>query len=196
VLVACEFSGRVRDAFRARGHDAWSLDLEPTAADPRWHIRADLSAVDLTGWDVLLAFPPCTYLTASNAWRWTEIATQRAAALDFVRMILAAPVPRIAVENPAGAIGTQIRPADQYVDPWQFGDPWTKRTGLWLSGLPPLVPAVASRPPDTAPWCQAGYGPRRPSGTRQPGGQVRRAALRNLTFPGIARAMAEQWSRP
>ncbi len=193
VLVACEFSARVRDAFRALGHDAWSCDVEPTTGDSRWHLQGDVRGHLESGWDLMVAFPPCTYLTASNAWRWAAIAEQRGGALDFVRTLLAAPIPRIALENPAGAIGSNVRPADQYVQPWEFGAAWQKRTGLWLTGLPPLVPEVSVRPPDVVPWCQAGYGARRESGTRQPGGVHRRAAERNLTFPGIARAMAAQW---
>ena len=193
VLIACEYSARVRDAFRARGHDAWSCDLEPTRGDPRWHVQGD--ALTLLGdeWDLLVAFPPCKYLTNSNAWRWDAIASERRRALEFVRVLLAAPVPRIALENPVGAIGTAIRPADQYVQPWEFGDPWQKRTGLWLSGLPALRPEVTQRPADVVPWAQAGYGARQTDGRRRAGGAVRRAADRSLTFPGIARAMAEQW---
>lgn len=193
VLVACEYSARVRDAFRARGHDAWSCDLEPTRGDPTWHLQGDVTGRLGDGWDLLVAFPPCQYLTNSNAWRWDAITEQRAQALAFVRTLLGAPIPRIAVENPVGAIGTAIRPADQYVQPWQFGDPWQKRTGLWLVGLPPLAAEVSVRPAGILPWAQAGYGPRSASGSRTAGGAVRRAADRSLTFPGIARAMAEQW---
>lgn len=194
VLIACEFSGRVRDAFTALGHSAVSCDLEPSEA-PGLHIRGDALEIAYRGtWDLIAAFPPCTYLTKSNAWRWDAIAEERARALEFVRELLDAPAPAVALENPVGAISTAIRPADQYVEPWWFGDPWQKKTGLWLRGLPKLVPAVERRPEGVLPWCQAGYGPRRADGTRRPGGAVRRVADRNRTFPGIAEAMALQWS--
>lgn len=198
ILVACEFSATVRDAFRRCGHDAWSVDLEPTEGDPQWHICGDaLDAVHSRHWDMMVAFPACTYLTKSNAWRWDAITTERETALQFVRDLMSAPIPRIAVENPVGAIGTHIRRADQYVQPWHFGEPYQKMTGLWLTGLPQLVPAVTARPEDVRPWCQAGYGPRG-SGTatvrsRRPAGAHRRAKDRNRTFAGIARAMADQW---
>ena len=192
ILVACEYSGRVRDAFLARGHTAVSCDLAPTEV-PGPHIQGDVLPVLNIGWDMIIAFPPCTYLTKSNAWRWDAIAQERAAALDFVRQIMAAPCPRIAVENPAGAIGTQIRKADQYVHPWHFGEPYQKMTGLWLTGLPKLVPSVTERPTDVRPWVQAGYGPRTGSGSRTAGGAVRRSVDRSRTFRGIAQAMADQW---
>lgn len=198
VLIACEYSARVRDAFRRRGHMAVSCDLEPTEGNPARHYRGDVfDLLDGRPWDLLIAFPPCTYLTNSNAWRWDAIAEQRTEALDFVRRLMDQPVPRIAIENPVGAIGTQIRKADQYVQPWMFGEPYQKTTGLWLKNLPPLVPEVAVKPADVVPWCQAGYGPRRADGSRRSdgpeGGAVRRASARSRTFAGIARAMAEQW---
>lgn len=198
VLIACEYSARVRDEFRARGHEAYSVDILPTEGDPRWHMRGDaLDAIRAWRWDLMIAFPPCTYLTKSNAWRWDAIARERAEALDFVRRIMDADVPRIAVENPAGAIGTQIRKADQYVHPWQFGEPYTKMTGLWLKNLPRLVPDVPIKPEGVTPWCQAGYGPRDANGRRTSkgpaGGAVRSGHERSRTFRSIARAMAEQW---
>lgn len=140
VLVACEFSAVVRDAFLARGHDAWSCDIEPTEGDPQRHFQGDVMKILESAWDLMVAFPPCTYLTKSNAWRWDVIETERAEALEFVRRLMSAPIHKIAIENPAGAIGTQIRKADQYVQPWHFGDPYQKTTGLWLKGLPKLAP--------------------------------------------------------
>jgi len=195
ILIACEFSGRVRDAFRARGHDAWSCDLAPTEGDDSYHVQADVFEV-LTAppaWDAMIAFPPCTYLTKSNAWRWGAIEAERERALNFVRGLMGAPIPLIAIENPSGAIGTQIRKADQYVQPWMFGDPYQKMTGLWLKGFARLAPEVQVKPADVVPWVQAGYGPRKENGKRTSGGVVRSAHERNKTFPGIARAMAEQW---
>ncbi len=195
ILVACEYSGRVRDAFIARGHEAVSCDMEPTEV-PGPHVVGDVSLLLNEGWDMMIAFPPCTYLTNSNAWRWDAIAGQRADALNFVRLLMEAPIPRIAIENPAGAIGSQIRRADQYVDPWMFGEPWQKRTGLWLTNLPLLVPEVATRPDDVRPFCQASS-KRGTTSRYMPGdsarGAARRSKDRSRTFVGIARAMAEQW---
>jgi hypothetical protein len=193
VLVACEYSARVRDAFRARGHDAWSCDVVPTTGDPSFHMERDVRDVLGDGWDLLLAFPPCQYLTNSNAWRWDAIATERERALAFVRTLLDAPVPRVALENPAGAIGSAVRRADQYVQPWHFGDPYQKTTGLWLRDLPKLHPEVTTKPADVRPWAQGGYATGDAAWQRAAGGAVRTARERSLTFPGIARAMAEQW---
>lgn len=199
VLIACEYSARVRDAFIARGHDAVSCDLEPTEGDPYRHYQGDV--FDLLdhrqSWDLLIAFPPCTYLTNSNAWRWDAIEKERIAALAFVARLMDQPIARIAVENPAGAIGTQIRKADQYVQPWHFGEPYQKTTGLWLKGLPKLIPDVQVKPDGVGPWVSSGYGPRTGSATTASGrvytNGARRSVERSRTFPGIARAMAEQW---
>jgi len=192
VLIACEFSGIVRNEFIKAGHTAVSCDLLPTEI-PGPHVQGDVLELIDGEWDMMIAFPPCTYLTKSNAWRWSAIANERDEALRFVTCLMEAPISRIAIENPVGAVGSNIRPADQYVDPWQFGDPFQKRTGLWLKGLPALIPDITRRPDDVVPWCQAGYGPRRSGGTRKPGGVARSVTDRNRTFPGIAHAMAQQW---
>lgn len=194
ILVACEYSGRVRDAFRSRGHDALSCDLVESEA-PGPHYVGDVRDLLGDGWDMMIAFPPCTYLTTSNAWRWDAIAAERAGALDFVRELMAAPIERIAIENPRGAISTQIRPSDQEIQPWQFGDPYSKRTALWLKNLPALRPAITERPADYQHWVQAGYAGRA-KGERRPIGVARRPADRSRTFAGIAAAMAEQWGSP
>ncbi|HEU4754015.1 MAG TPA: DNA cytosine methyltransferase [Armatimonadota bacterium] len=164
-----------------------------------WHIQGDaLEAIHGKAWDLVIAFPPCTYLTNSNAWRWDAIAAERAEALDFVRAIMGAPVERIAVENPVGAIGTQIRKADQYIQPWQFGEPFQKTTGLWLKNLPKLRPEVTTKPDNVVPYVQAAYGPRNPETGKRTAvvgrqGAKRSGHERSRTFRGIARAMAEQW---
>ena len=137
VLIACEMSGRVREAFRAKGHDAISCDLLPSEQEGP-HIVGDVRDILTDGWDLMIAHPPCTYLTSANArnhFRFMELQDE---ALDFVELLLNAPIERIALENPPGAIGSQIRKATQYVEPWEFGAPWTKKTGLWLKNLPPL----------------------------------------------------------
>lgn len=194
VLVACEFSGRVRDAFRANGHDAWSCDLEPTEGDPTFHLQRDALKVSRwLDWDLMVAFPPCTYLTKSNAWRWAQIQQERERALEFVMDLMFAPIPSIAIENPAGAIGTQIRLADQYIQPWHWGEPYQKTTGLWLKNLPRLVPAFTEKPTDLR-----AYVDNRPrtSGSLSGAGGVRRSRDRSLTFQCIAKAMADQWGPP
>ena len=139
ILVACEFSGVVRDAFRARGHDAWSCDLLPSER-PGPHIQGDVLPRLGDGWDLMIAHPPCTHLAVSGARWFKDKQREQAEALDFVRALLAAPVPRIALENPVSIISSRIRKPDQIIQPWQFGHGETKTTCLWLKGLPPLQP--------------------------------------------------------
>lgn len=187
VLVACEYSGRVRDAFRAKGHDAWSCDLLPSESSQSYHVEGDVRNELYRGWDLMVAHPPCTYLTRAGARWWKGREGEQQEALDFVQLLMDAPIPFIAIENPPGAIGTRIRPADQYVQPWMFGHPETKSTGLWLKGLPKLKPTndvqqemlalpmkLRSRVHYAAP------GPDR-------------WKERSTTLQGIAEAMAQQW---
>jgi len=180
VLIACEFSGTVRDTFRRRGHDAWSCDLLPTDA-PGPHIQGDVSAVIGDGWDLMIAHPPCTHLAVSGARHFAAKRKdgRQQSAIDFVRLLLAAPIPRIALENPVSIISTAIRKPDQTIQPWQFGHGETKRTCLWLKGLPPLVPTkvvsgrearVHRMPPSPGRW-----------------------KARSVTYSGVAEAMANQW---
>jgi hypothetical protein len=194
VLVACEYSATVRDAFRARGHDAWSCDLLPTDGDPEWHFIGDVFEVIDGGWDLMIAHPPCTYLTNSGV-TWLHKDPTRWDRLDeaatFFRILLNAPIPHIAVENPimhkyakeriGGVKQTQV------VQPWMFGHPEQKATCLWLKNLPPLVPtnnvkAEMDALPDNQRQ-RLHYLP--PSADRW--------KLRSTTFQGIADAMAEQW---
>ena len=180
VLVACEFSGVVRDAFLQQGHDAVSCDLLPSEA-PGPHIQGDVRLVLTDDWDLMVAHPPCTHLAVSGA-RWFKTkATEQRVALDFVRTLLAAPIPHIALENPASIIGTHIRTYDQMIQPWQFGHGETKATCLWLKNLPPLRPThvVEGREPRVH---HMSPGPNR-------------WANRSRTLPGIAAAMADQWGR-
>lgn len=181
VLVACEFSGIVRDAFIARGHDAVSCDLLETEK-PGPHIVGDIRALDLAGYDLMIAHPPCTHITSAGYRPETWGNAHQAAALDFVRFLLAAPVPRICVENPArGAIGTQIRRSNQTINPYQFGHREQKATGLWLVNLPPL------RPTHSIPeWYRIEF-----VNAHSPG--PNRWKSRARTFTGIADAMANQW---
>jgi len=178
VLVACEFSATVREAFRARGHDAWSCDLLPTEV-PGQHIVGDVRAVLGDGWDLMVAHPPCTHLAVSGARWWADKAQEQADALEFVRTLMAAPIERIALENPVSKISSAIRKPDQIVQPWQFGHGETKATCLWLKGLPKLRPTqvVEGREPKVH---HMAPGPNR---WRE----------RSRTFSGIAQAMADQW---
>ena len=180
VLAACEYSGAVRDAFRALGHDAMSCDLLPTEQDGP-HYQGDVRDLLRDGWDLMIARPPCTDLAVSGARHFAaKIADGRQErALDFVRELLGAPIPRIALENPVSVISTHIRRPDQVIQPWQFGHGETKATCLWLKNLPPLVPTriVSGREPRVH---------------RMPPGPDRWKE-RSRTYPGIAAAMAQQW---
>jgi len=182
VLVACEFSGIVRDAFASRGHDAWSCDLLPTER-PGQHFQCDVRDVLGPGeWDLMVCHPPCTHLAVSGARYFYRKEREQADALEFVRFLLDAPVPRIALENPVSVISTRIRKPDQIVQPWQFGHGETKAICLWLKGLPLLVPTnvvegrearVHRMPPGPNRWME-----------------------RSRFYPGVAAAMADQWAAP
>lgn len=139
VLVACEFSGVVRDAFRALGHDAWSCDLLPCERDPAWHIQRDVLPLLAEGWDLMIAHPPCTYLAVSGARWWKGREALQLEAIHFVEALYNAPIARVAIENPIGRLSTVFRKPDQIIQPWQFGHGETKATCLWLRNLPPLA---------------------------------------------------------
>lgn len=183
VLVACEYSGRVREAFRARGHDAWSCDLLPSEDNSRYHVQQNVLGLIREGWDLMVAHPPCTDICVSGA---RHFAAKRAdgrqqRALDFVGALMDASIERIALENPISIISTAIRKPDQIIQPWMFGHGETKATCLWLKGLPKLVPTsivdgrearVHRMPPGPNRWKE-----------------------RSRTYQGIADAMADQWGR-
>lgn len=179
VLVACEYSATVRDAFRARGHDAWSCDLLATEGDPRWHHQGDVFDIINDGWDLLIAHPPCTHLAVSGARWFKHKLVEQSEALEFVRRLLNAPVDRIALENPVSIISSRIRKPDQVIQPWQFGHGETKATCLWLKGLPKLAPTTIVDGREARVHKMA------PSPDRW--------KERSRTYTGIARAMAEQW---
>jgi site-specific DNA-cytosine methylase len=178
VLVACEYSGTVRDAFIRAGHDAMSCDLLPTDM-PGPHYRGDVKDVLDQGWDLMIAHPPCTHLAVSGARWFKDKQVEQAEAIDFVRLLLTAPISRIALENPVSIISSRIRKPDQVIQPWMFGHGETKATCLWLKELPKLVPTniVSGRdarihrmPPSPNRWKE-----------------------RSKTYQGIAEAMANQW---
>lgn len=207
ILVACEFSGVVRDAFRRRGHFAMSCDLRPDAAGSPYHLRMDVRDV-LDGYrrpgaiDLVIAHPPCTFLSVSGLhWnaRRPERAAQTEAGIDFARMFFdfaAQTGCRMAIENPVGILSTRIRKPDQTIQPYQFGADASKRTCLWLQNLPALVPT--RRIPGRRVTLPDGrtverWSNQTDSGQNRLGPSPEREALRSMTYPGIADAMAEQW---
>ena len=180
VLVACEYSGRVRDGFRALGHDAMSCDLLPTDA-PGPHHQGDVFDILGDGWDLMIAHPPCTHLAVSGARHFAakQASGVQQEALAFVQQLMDAPIARIAIENPISIISSRIRKPDQIIQPWQFGHGETKATCLWLKNLPKLTPTnivngrsdrIHKMPPSPDRW-----------------------KLRSTTYQGIADAMAQQW---
>lgn len=198
ILVACEYSATVRDAFRKLGHDAWSCDLLPCDGDPKWHYQCDVFDVINEGWDMMIAHPPCTYLTVSgNKWMKPEFSSRfptriqdREDALLFVQKLLDADIPKIALENPIGVISSRIRKPDQIVQPWQFGHPEPKSTCLWLKNLPKLNHTNVVEPEfiigkrDGKKYSRIHY---------MSVSKGDRWKIRSKTYQGIADAMAEQW---
>lgn len=178
VLIACEFSGIVRDAFIAKGHDAMSCDLLPTER-PGPHYHGDVLEILNDGWDMMIAHPPCTRLAVSGARWFKDKMTEQAEAIKFFMALANALILKIAIENPVSIMSTKWRKPDQIIQPWQFGHGETKATCLWLKNLPPLQPTntvdgreqrIHKMPPSENRWRE-----------------------RSRTFPGIAAAMAEQW---
>ena len=191
VLVACEYSGIVRDAFIRRGHYALSCDLLPTES-PGPHYQGDVADIINEGWDLMIAHPPCTHLAVSGA-RYFEQKRQdgrQQAAIHFFMFLATAAIPRIAVENPVGIMSSVWRKPDQIIQPWQFGHPESKKTCLWLKGLPPLSPTNVLPLPNSGRWEN-----QTPSGQNKLGPSPDRAKIRSKTYPGIAEAMAEQWGQ-
>lgn len=181
VIVACEYSGRVREAFRKLGHDAWSCDILESEDDSEFHIQTCIEDVINDGGDLMIAHPPCTHLAVSGArhFKAKQESGVQQEALDFVRLLLEADIPKIALENPISIISSKIRKPDQIIQPWQFGHGETKATCLWLKGLPKLVPTnivegreqrIHKMPPSPTRWKE-----------------------RSRTYQGIADAMAKQW---
>lgn len=179
VLVACEYSGKVREAFRKLGHDAVSCDLLPADDGSPHHYQGDVRDIINDDWDMMVAFPPCTHLAVSGARWFRDKAKEQAEGLAFVQYLMDAPIPRIAIENPIGVISTRIRKPDQIIQPWQFGHGETKATCLWLKGLPKLTPTNIVSGREQRVW--------------KMGPSPLRWKLRSETYQGIANAMAEQW---
>jgi len=193
VLIACEFSGTVRDAFIRRGHDAMSCDLLPTEA-PGPHYCGDIRDILGDGWDLMIAHPPCTYLAVSGM-HWTTRGLRDPKltedAMEFVRLLMGAPIQKIAVENPISIISSRIRKPDQIIHPWQFGHDASKKTCLWLKGLPLLKPTDI-----LAGGGSIRRGNQTASGQNKLPPSKNRWKLRSITYLGIAEGMADQWGRP
>jgi site-specific DNA-cytosine methylase len=178
VLIACEYSGVVRDAFIAQGHEAVSCDLLPSDA-PGPHYQCPVEEILNDGWDMMIAHPPCTHLAVSGARWFKDKKEQQKDALNFVRLLLDASIDRIALENPVSIISSRIRKPDQVIQPWQYGHGETKKTCLWLKNLPKLLPT------DIVEGREARIHKMPPSKDRW--------KLRSTTYKGIAAAMASQW---
>jgi hypothetical protein len=194
ILVACEYSGTVRDAFIRAGHNAMSCDLLPTDA-PGPHYEGDVFDIINNGWDVMIAHPPCTYLSVSGM-HWTARGLRDPQltedALDFVARLMAAPIERIAIENPISVISSRIRKPDQIINPWQFGHDASKRTCLWLKNLPLLTPTAIVEPRivnGKKRWAN-----QTDSGQNRLPPSEDRWKIRSETYEGIAQAMATQWN--
>ena len=188
ILIACEFSGIVRDAFARRGHYAMSCDLLP-AELPGRHYQGDVRDIILDdGWDLMIAFPPCTFLAVSGAKWFKDRQKEQARALKFVRLLLNASIEKIALENPIGVISTKIRKPDQIIQPWQFGHKTTKATCLWLKNLPTLYSTNIVNKGERRYYASGKSSPMWHAKSGKGCGKKR-----SITFQGIAEAMAEQW---
>jgi site-specific DNA-cytosine methylase len=195
VLLACEESQAVTKEFRALGHEAYSCDILPeSGGHPEWHIQKDVIEVLKEDWDMIIAFPPCTHLASSGA-AWFEAKRadgRQQAAIDFFMIFANHPCEKIAIENPVGVMSSNYRKPDQIIQPWQFGDAYSKRTCLWLKGLPQL---------ESTEIVDAGEMITYESGRTMPKwyadawklSPAERSKARSKTFPGIAKAMANQW---
>lgn len=197
ILIACEYSGVVREAFKARGHNAWSCDLEPSAIEGQ-HYRGDLMGFIDRDWDMIIAHPPCTYLTVTgNKWHKPEYKERfpnrdedRRKAVEFFMAIAASPCPKLVIENSVGIMSTLYRKPDQIIQPYQFGHPHSKRTCLWLRGVPKLVPTNIVEPEYVVYKGKRYSKHHNLSKFKTP---KERMLMRSKTFQGIADAMAEQW---
>jgi len=193
ILIACEFSGTVREAFAAKGHNAWSCDIEPTDI-PGNHYQGDVMDIINDGWDMMIAHPPCTHLAVSGArhFKAKRKDGRQQQGIDFFMSIINAPISKMAVENPIGIMSTIYRKPDQIIQPWEYGHNATKSTCLWLKGLPLLKPTNIV---DKGEFVTFKSGKRMTKwyADAKKKSPQERAKIRNKTFQGIADAMAEQW---
>jgi len=199
ILIACEYSGTVRDAFKKLGHDAWSCDILPCDSDPQYHYQCDIKEVLDKDWDMIIAHPPCTYLTVTgNRWfkdeykeRFPTRQQDRLDAIDFFMLFANHPCPKICIENPLGIMSTRWRKPDQIIQPYQFGHVEAKKTCLWLKGLPPLVHTKIVEPEYTTFKSGKRMATWYTDALKLPPHE--RMKVRSKTFQGIADAMANQW---
>lgn len=199
VLIACEYSGAVRDEFIKLGHDAMSCDLLPTDV-PGPHYQGDVFDIINDGWDLMIAFPPCTHLALSGS-QWFEKKRKdgrQQAAIEFIKSLMLAPIDKIAIENPMGVIPTYIRQYDQVIQPYEFGDPFQKSTCLWLKNLPKLTPTNIVEKGEFIEWISKKGKKKKMAKWFVDALKEKdlRWKIRSQTFPGIAKAMADQWSKP
>ncbi len=200
ILVACEESQVVCKAFRAKGHEAYSCDILPcSGGHPEWHLQQDVSLLLQEYWDMIIAFPPCTYLTVTGnrwfkpefAWRYPTREEDRRQAMEFFMLFVANGCPKVAIENPVGVMSSRWRKPDQIIQPWQFGDKAVKKTCLWLKGLPILLHTEIVTPE----YKEYNSSTKKSGKSRYPIAWTNGADAkeRSKTFPGIAQAMADQW---
>lgn len=204
VLVACEFSGVVREAFRKRGHDAWSCDILPALDNSPYHFQEDVQKIlehteYVRYWDLIIAHPPCTYLTVAGNRYYSDATDLHKSARDFAISFFDF-AEKVCVENPVGRLSTMFRKPDQIIQPYEFGDDASKKTCLWLQGLPTLLVDPAKRKPGRIVEYPKGSGRmverwanQTDSGQNNLGPSSDRSNLRSITYQGIADAMAEQW---
>ena len=200
VLVACEFSGTVRKAFEQEGHDAWSCDIIPSWDTSTKHHLCDVKDILNEGWDLMIAHPPCTYLSVSGL-HWNKRRPERIPkteeALKFVHLLMNAPIEKIAIENPVSCISTRIRKPDQTIQPYEYGEDISKRVCLWLKNLAPLKktgPFIAARVVQEGEWKgKERWSNQTNCGRNKMGPRKNRGRLKSVFFPGIAKAMAKQW---
>jgi hypothetical protein len=212
VLVACEMSGRVREAFRKKGHDAWSCDILPSLDDSQYHVVGDARTLLDNGWDLLIAHPPCTYLCNSGVrWLHNQYHGNDQAEFDteFYRVMARhknmwdaralfmsfweSSIPKICIENPVPHKYAELPKYSQTIQPYQFGEDASKRTCLWLKGLPLITPTQLVSPSKPGKNGKLVYANQTPSGQNKEGPSDQRGALRSLTYQGIAAAFADQW---
>lgn len=196
ILLACEESQAVTKELRALGHEAYSCDILPeSGGHPEWHIQQDVVEVLKQHWDMIIAFPPCTHLASSGA-AWFEAKRadgRQQAAIDFFMLFANHPCEKIAIENPVGIMSTKYRKPDQIIQPWQFGDAYSKRTCLWLKGLPQLEATDVVDPGEMITYESGRVMPKWYADAWKLS-PAERSKARSKTFPGIANAMATQWS--
>jgi site-specific DNA-cytosine methylase len=195
VLLACEESQAVTREFRALGHEAYSCDILPTSGtNPEWHIEGDVTPILKEKWDLIIAFPPCTHLASSGAawFKQKQLDGRQQSGINFFLLMANANCDKVVIENPVGIMNTKYRKPDQIIQPYQFGDPYSKRTCLWLKGVPKLIPTNIVEPEERVTYKSGKTMPKWYADAWKLSPEER-SKVRSKTFPGIAKAMATQW---